>query len=287
MEINRKRLKYKAEHPEDFDEDFLGKNACTSCSDEPRHQDPDECPVEYFRKYGKMPKQCSLPCHYCDSFDHITDACEFLHKRCVLCKYRGHMAFECRERNTEEWLVAYLNCVHLGKWTRRNSDGPIRGRFGFGDTSDVALTPSTKTMISAKRNSLRFARHKESAGQPSCDSSRDIAASWEQLRKQEIELTQRIKDFEKEKQSIYRQLDKLGMELRQLRKRRAIATKIAATQTGSSGDRCVMSQPRDEQISPDKVRDVGDKDGKDPEPKKDGEDMEDDMLELHVKEYFV
>ena len=292
MEINRKRHKYRVDHSEEFNEDFVGKNACIACSDEPRHQDPDECPVEYFRKYGKMPKQCSLPCHYCDSFEHITDACEFLHVRCVVCGYRGHMAFECHERNTEEWLVAYLNCVHLGKWTRRNPDGPIRGRFGFGDTSEMTLSNSTKQLIGTKRNSLRFARHKEATGQPTCDSARDVAASWDQLRRQEVELQRREREVERKQQAIYREEDRAKRESRLGYKRRAVERQDTTTQTGDSDDlgkSFVVLNLSNDQPSPDKIHDNGDR--KSPKPKERAESneepMQDDVLELHVEEYFV
>ena len=301
MEINRKRLQYRANHANEFVADFLGKNACTTCGEEPRHKDPNECPVEYFKKYGKMPKQCSLPCHYCDSFEHITDACEYLHMRCVRCGFRGHMAFECHERTTEEWLIAYLNCVHLGKWTRRNADGPMRGRFGFGDTSQLDLSLSTKQFISTKRNSLRFVRHKELAGQPSCDSTRELSAAWDNLHRQEQDLKQRRRDFEKEKEIFYRQQDKFNAERRQMQvvKRRAVSTTNAATQTGELTDAVEILVPFPNSLSSERLRGKITKSEEQPneqpeaetdtrpEPGQDEDAMEDDVLELHVEEYFV
>ena len=202
--INRKRAEYKRTHPEQFSSKFLGTNVCKDCGEEPGHDDPDECPVQFYKKFGRMPRQCSLPCMYCDDQWHTVDACEYLHMRCALCGFRGHMAYECKERSTEEWLIAYLECCHLGKLTRINDDGPIRGRYGFGDTTGYDLSESTRAMITFKRNSIRYAKRRDALGLAGSHAPKEAGYCMEAVFQQEKDLARRVKDFEPRKTGVLR-----------------------------------------------------------------------------------
>ena len=67
----------------------------------------------------------------------------------------GHCEEECEERSPEEWLVHYLLHVHRCRLTRSNPLGPLKGRHGFGDVSQLRLTDLIRRLIQEKQQSLR------------------------------------------------------------------------------------------------------------------------------------
>ena len=176
--INRERAEYRVEHPEEFRSDFLGSECCHLCGETPRHRNESECAVHYYRMIGRLPQQCTIPCIYCESPRHTTDACPFLHVRCSSCSFRGHMHFECKRRRTIEWLVAYLDCCHLGKLTRENREGPLRGRWGFGDLSNVSVPADVWELIRFKERSLKRFRKKMQYGDPGFNPVREAGLNW-------------------------------------------------------------------------------------------------------------
>ena len=238
--INRNRADHRVEHPGEYIDGFLGGNTCGKCGEEPTHRHDGECTVAYYNKYGHLPRNCTVPCRYCDSVKHTTDACEYLHMRCVCCGFRGHMAFECKERSTEEWLLAYLECVHLGKLTRGNLDGPMRGRFGFGDTTGIPINDSTRSLISFRRNTLRHVRRKEAHENTSTRQPRDASVGWDVLHRQEQELERRLRDLDREKEAFYEEKERFNRERRSSFKRRSTRTKDTGTQTEDDDEFVVL-----------------------------------------------
>ena len=188
-----------------FEEKFLGGGCCDDCGDEPDHSDPAECAVHYYRKHGRLPKQYTLPCLYCDSPSHTTDACPFLHGKCKKCRHRGHAAFECHRRTTLEWLIAFLDCVHLGKLTRENVSGPIDGRYGFGDVSHIQLPGYVKDMIRFKKNSMQRFRRKNLPGNGGFNPIKEAGLSWalchenaQVVEQERLRLVKDRRDFDEE-----------------------------------------------------------------------------------------
>ena len=273
--MNRKRAEYRTRNPDGFRQGFLGGNVCERCAEEPTHREGEECPVAYYEKHGRMPRACTLPCRYCDSFQHVTDACEFIHMRCAACGFRGHMAFECSDRTTEEWLVLYLDCAHMGKLTRANEDGPIRGRFGFGDTTGLALKDSTKNLISLTRNSIRFSRHRELAGNSFAETAKDLSIAREAILLEHAELDRRAKDFEREKEIFYAERAKFHAELREKQKAKGNADPQTDADAIQDDDGQGSGEPMDDSSAPVEQR------GAEPE----GEETVE--IELHTEEYFV
>ena len=176
--INRGRADYWSKNADEFEEKFMGESCCEDCGDEPKHSNPAACAVHYYRTHGRLPKQYTLPCLYCDSPAHTTDACPFLHEICKKCNHRGHAAFECHRRTTLEWLIAFLDCVHLGKLTRENVSGPIEGRYGFGDVSRIQVPGYVWEMVRFKANSMHRFRKKNLPGHGGFNPIKEAGLSW-------------------------------------------------------------------------------------------------------------
>ena len=201
--INRGRAEYRAENPDEFRSEFLGSECCHMCGETPRHSNESECAVYFYRTVGRLPQQCTIPCIYCESPRHTTDACPFLHVRCSSCSFRGHMHFECKRRRTIEWLIAYLDCCHLGKLTRENRDGPLRGRWGFGDLSNVAVPSDVWELIKFKEKSLKRFRRKTQFGDPGFNPVREAGLNWALVVRRNEQLDRREREVERE----HRRLD--------------------------------------------------------------------------------
>ena len=195
--INRERAEYRVQHPQEFRSEFLGSECCHLCGETPRHDSEAECAVYYYRTIGRLPQQCTLPCLYCESPKHTTDACPFLHVRCSRCSFRGHMHFECKRRRTVEWLIAYLDCCHLGKLTRENPDGPLRGRWGFGDVSRMQLPADVWELIRFKERSLKHFRKKIMYGNPGFNPIREAGLNWALILQRNEQLDKRERDLDR------------------------------------------------------------------------------------------
>ena len=179
--INRARAEYRAANPERFNEAFLGSDCCHLCGETPKHSNVSECAVHYYRTRGKLPQQCTVPCLYCESPKHTTDACEFLHMKCTKCGFRGHMKFECDSRTKQEWLIAYLDCVHLGKLTRENPHGPLDGRWGFGPIARSDINEDLWELVKFKEKSMAKFRQRNQRGQPGFNPLKEAQLNWNLL----------------------------------------------------------------------------------------------------------
>ena len=200
--VNRDRAEYRVRHPEEFVDEFLGGNCCRFCGETPKHKDAAECAVHYYRMMGRLPQQCTIPCLYCESLHHTTDACEFLHSRCSRCSFRGHMKFECRRRRPVEWLIAYLDCCHLGKLTRENQDGPLRGRWGFGDVTGLDLPRDVWELVRFKERSMKRFRTKTLYGHPGFNPIRETSLHWNLIVQRNMELQRREREVQRERNRV-------------------------------------------------------------------------------------
>ena len=201
--INKARAEFKATNGDKFKDDFLGKNCCHRCGSDKKHDDPMECVVEYYLKYKKLPRQCTVPCIYCSSPRHATDACVFIHIRCKKCRRRGHMQHECHLRTPLEWLLVYLDCCHLGKLTRENLDGPLGGRFGFGDVTGINIPPAVWEYIAQKKESLKRTRKRGEQGIGFAGQSRESLVGWTLLTQELQALANEKAKFLDEKRRFY------------------------------------------------------------------------------------
>ena len=215
--INRARAEYKASNPERFNEAFLGSDCCNLCGETPKHSNEAECAVHYYLMRGKLPQQCTVPCLYCESPRHTTDACEFLHARCNKCGFRGHMRFECESRTTEEWLIAYLDCVHLGKLTRENLHGPLGGRWGFGPITQAEITEDVWELVKFKELSMVKFRKRTQRGQPGFNPLKEAQLNWNLLLQRRQRISQREKELEDEWAAVEEEKARLRAERSQQR----------------------------------------------------------------------
>ena len=133
----------------------LGAQFCIGCAKTPPCLNEKECVVYLYAKKILTPPHSQFPCISCTSTTHISAACIFTHWRCEDCTFLGHMEFECDELTTEQWLVFFLHYVQLGRGTRRNPEGPMGGRWGFGNTQNIPLVNATRRLIHTKRTSLK------------------------------------------------------------------------------------------------------------------------------------
>ena len=203
--INKARAEFRAHNGDKFKDDFLGKNCCSRCGDEKPHKDPMECVVAYYQKYKRLPRQCTLPCIYCSDSTHTTDACVFIHIKCKKCRRRGHMQQECHLRTPLEWMLVYLDCCHLGKLTRENVEGPLNGRFGFGDVTGINIPPAVWEYVSQKKESLKRARRRSEQGMGGAGHARESLVGWTLLVKELEKLDEEKRKLREEKESFYRE----------------------------------------------------------------------------------
>ena len=201
--INKARAEFKANNKDKFKEDFLGKGCCPRCGDDKPHDDPMECVVNYYLRYKRLPRQCTVPCIYCSDTFHATDACVFIHVKCKKCRRRGHMQHECHLRTPLEWMLVYLDCCHLGKLTRENVDGPLGGRFGFGDVTGMDIPPAVWEYVAQKRESLKRARKRYEQGIGTAGHARESLVGWTLLTQELKRLDLEKKKFQDEKERFY------------------------------------------------------------------------------------
>ena len=234
--VNRARAEYRAGNPERFNEAFLGSDCCNLCGEAPKHSNASECAVYYYRTHGRLPQQCTIPCLYCECPRHTTDACEFLHARCTRCGFRGHMKFECKSRTVQEWLVAYLDCVHLGKLTRENPHGPLEGRWGFGNVDHLDIAPDLWELVDFKRKSMELARKRTRRGQPHFNPIKEAQLNWNLVLQRHDALTRRERELERRWAVFEEERARWRAEMSQQRQRRPLTHSMGCqTDPGTDG----------------------------------------------------
>ena len=201
--INKARAEFRANNKDKFKDDFLGNGCCPRCGDDKPHADPMECVVNYYLRYKRLPRQCTVPCIYCSDVLHATDACVFIHIKCKKCRRRGHMQHECHLRTPLEWMLVYLDCCHLGKLTRENVEGPLEGRFGFGDVTGIDVPPAVWEYVAQKKESLKRARKRGEQGVGVSGHARESLVGWTLLTQELKKLDLEKKKFQDERERFY------------------------------------------------------------------------------------
>ena len=167
----------------------LGPGFCQSCAVSPPHVRPEECIVVQLATALIAPKKGLIPCWICGSKRHTTWACMFIHLRCSKCGFAGHIEEECHLRSAVEWLIFYLIYFQFGRMTRLNPEGPLGGKYGFGDISGLTLPNAVKKLLYSKTQSakaLRDARSEEP------DLGPELYAAWVDLVNEQNELQRQL-----------------------------------------------------------------------------------------------
>ena len=115
--------------PNRFREYPIFRNQCCVCGRGDRHQSADRC--GYFReqvaqhrlRFSTWPQYCKYP--QCDSRGtHKIQHCPNLHRRCPLCKVRGHASSFCN-LSEETKRAAYLAHMRFGQKSKKGIKQPV------------------------------------------------------------------------------------------------------------------------------------------------------------------